>query len=205
MTEENNELAVRREKLKSLRDNGLAFPNDFKRNVVAGEVHAKYETCDAETLESQANRVSIAGRIMTRRLMGKASFAHIKDMAVEEYEDGFLLSEVPMGEGMLDLKEMARLLRQKDPNMIFDLEMIISRFLRTDIFAIERTTSRRGLFSSNCRNLLNTLNMTCCAITISAKASISNCVFRNSSPDNQFLRLRLVSPASYKHAFQRRC
>ena len=59
-----------------------------------------------------------------RRLLPYAFFAHLKDMAVEDYEDGFLLSEVPMGEGILDLKEMVRLLRQKDPNMIFELEMI---------------------------------------------------------------------------------
>ncbi len=45
-------------------------------------------------------------------------------MAVEEYEDGFLLSEVPLGEGILDLKQIVQTLRQKDPNMIFDLEMI---------------------------------------------------------------------------------
>jgi len=51
-------------------------------------------------------------------------FAHVKDMAVEEYADGFLLAEVPMGEGFLDLKQMVQLLREKDPNMIFDLEMI---------------------------------------------------------------------------------
>jgi 3-oxoisoapionate decarboxylase len=61
-------------------------------------------------------------------------FAHIKDMAVQEYEDGFLLSEVPMGEGMLDIKEMVRLLRQKDPNMIFDLEMITRDPLKIPVY-----------------------------------------------------------------------
>ena len=63
-----------------------------------------------------------------------AFYAHIKDMAVEEYEDGFLLSEVPMGEGILDLKEMVRLLRQKDPNMIFGLEMITRDPLKIPVF-----------------------------------------------------------------------
>jgi 3-oxoisoapionate decarboxylase len=61
-------------------------------------------------------------------------FAHIKDMAVEPYEDGFLLSEVPMGEGILDLKQMVQLLRQKDPNMIFDLEMITRDPLKIPIY-----------------------------------------------------------------------
>ena len=61
-------------------------------------------------------------------------FAHIKDMAVEEYEDGFLLSEVPMGEGILDLKQMVQILRQKDPNMIFDLEMITRDPLKIPVY-----------------------------------------------------------------------
>ena len=61
-------------------------------------------------------------------------YAHIKDMAVEEYEDGFLLSEVPMGEGILDLKGMVGLLRQKDPKMIFGLEMITRDPLKIPVF-----------------------------------------------------------------------
>lgn len=69
-----------------------------------------------------------------RTLAPYVFFAHIKDMAVEEYEDGFLLSEVPMGEGMLDLKQMVQILRQKDPNMIFDLEMITRDPLKIPIY-----------------------------------------------------------------------
>jgi hypothetical protein len=45
-------------------------------------------------------------------------------MAVQSYEEGFLLSEVPLGEGFLDLKGMVAALRQKDAKMPFDLEMI---------------------------------------------------------------------------------
>ena len=69
-----------------------------------------------------------------RTLLPYAFFAHIKDVAVEDYEDGFLLSEVPMGEGMLNLEEMVRLLRQKDPNMIFELEMITRDPLKIPVF-----------------------------------------------------------------------
>ena len=69
-----------------------------------------------------------------RTLAPYVFFAHIKDMAVEEYEDGFLLSEVPMGEGILDLKQIVQLLRQKDPNMIFDLEMITRDPLKIPIY-----------------------------------------------------------------------
>lgn len=49
---------------------------------------------------------------------------HIKDMAMEEYADGFLLSEVPLGKGILDLPRMVELCRQKNPAVTFSLEMI---------------------------------------------------------------------------------
>jgi len=69
-----------------------------------------------------------------RALAPYAVFAHIKDMAVEEYEDGFLLSEVPFGEGFLDLKQIVQILRQKDPNIIFDLEMITRDPLKIPVY-----------------------------------------------------------------------
>ncbi len=53
-----------------------------------------------------------------------AIFSHIKDMGVQEYPDGFLLSEVPFGDGVIDLKQRVAQLRAKDPNMLFCLEMI---------------------------------------------------------------------------------
>jgi 3-oxoisoapionate decarboxylase len=59
---------------------------------------------------------------------------HIKDMAVEPYEDGFLLSEVPLGDGFLDLKTMVKKLRQKDPNMALDLETITRDPLKIPVF-----------------------------------------------------------------------
>jgi sugar phosphate isomerase/epimerase len=59
---------------------------------------------------------------------------HIKDMAVEPYEDGFLLSEVPLGEGFLDIKGMVATLQKKDPNMAFDLEMITREPLKIPVF-----------------------------------------------------------------------
>ena len=60
--------------------------------------------------------------------------AHIKDMAVESYEDGFLLSEVLLGDGLLDLKGMMKTLRAKDPNMMFDLEMITREPLKIPVY-----------------------------------------------------------------------
>ena len=79
--EEHEQIAQRRAKLQDMRDEGIAFPNDFRRDVMAGELHAKYADMDADTLEEQAIRVRIAGRMMTRRIMGKAAFAHVQDMS----------------------------------------------------------------------------------------------------------------------------
>jgi len=79
--DENRLIAERRAKLAALRENGLAFPNDFRRNVVAGELHAKYGEMEKEALEAEGVRVAVAGRMMGQRVMGKASFAQIKDMS----------------------------------------------------------------------------------------------------------------------------
>ena len=59
---------------------------------------------------------------------------HIKDMAVEHYEDGFLLSEVPLGEGFLDIRGMVAAIQKKDPNIPFDLEMITRDPLKIPVF-----------------------------------------------------------------------
>lgn len=53
-----------------------------------------------------------------------AHSVHLKDMGVEEYEDGFLLSEVPLGEGYLDTPKMVKVLREAKPDLQFSLEMI---------------------------------------------------------------------------------
>ena len=69
-----------------------------------------------------------------RALAPYVCFAHIKDNAVQEYEDGFLLSEVPLGEGILDLKQIVQMLRAVDPNMIMDLEMITRDPLKIPVY-----------------------------------------------------------------------
>ncbi len=77
----NEQIAQRRAKLAELRAQGNPFPNDFRRNVVAGELHAEYDSKDAASLEAVPVRVKVAGRLMTRRIMGKASFCHLQDMS----------------------------------------------------------------------------------------------------------------------------
>ena len=79
--DENEQIALRRQKLADLRQQGNAFPNDFRRNVVAGELHAEYGEKDPAEVETRHVRVKVAGRMMTRRVMGKASFAHLQDMS----------------------------------------------------------------------------------------------------------------------------
>ena len=74
-------IAQRREKLEKLREAEQAYPNDFRRDSLADELHQTHGESDKETLESVRIRVSVAGRMMTRRVMGKASFAHIQDMS----------------------------------------------------------------------------------------------------------------------------
>ena len=79
--DENKLIAQRREKLRALRENGIAFPNDFRRNVMGGELVAEYGDRPAEELEAMGLRVKVAGRLMSRRVMGKASFCHLQDMS----------------------------------------------------------------------------------------------------------------------------
>ena len=79
--DENRLIAQRREKLTELREQGNAFPNDFRRNVVNAELTVEYENASAEDLTATPRRVKIAGRLMTKRVMGKASFANIRDMS----------------------------------------------------------------------------------------------------------------------------
>ena len=78
---ENDLIAQRRQQLHELRESGNAFSNDFRRDSLAADLVAKYEEKTKEELEGEGVKVAIAGRMMSRRIMGKASFAHIQDMS----------------------------------------------------------------------------------------------------------------------------
>ncbi len=71
----------RRTKLRELRAQGNAFPNDFRRGYLAADLHRDYGARSNEELEPQKVEVSVAGRMMLKRVMGKASFATIQDMS----------------------------------------------------------------------------------------------------------------------------
>ena len=78
---ENQIVAERRAKLGELRAAGHAYPNDFRRDALAGELHGRFDALDNETLEPLAARVAVAGRMMLKRVMGKACFATLQDMS----------------------------------------------------------------------------------------------------------------------------
>ncbi|MDH5857150.1 lysine--tRNA ligase [Lampropedia aestuarii] len=82
--DENKLIAERREKLQALRESASAqgvpaFPNDFRPEHRAKGLHDAYDSTETEALEGQAARASVAGRMMLKRVMGKASFATIQD------------------------------------------------------------------------------------------------------------------------------
>lgn len=80
--DENHVIAERREKLNQLREaETAAFPNDFKPQHQAGALHAEFDALDKETLDPQENPACVAGRIMLKRVMGKASFITIQDVS----------------------------------------------------------------------------------------------------------------------------
>ncbi|MDX8397559.1 MAG: lysine--tRNA ligase [Mariprofundaceae bacterium] len=73
------QMTVRREKLKVLREAGLDYPNTWRTNAFAAEIHAKYGELEKEALVELAVEVSVAGRMMAHRVMGKSSFIKVQD------------------------------------------------------------------------------------------------------------------------------
>lgn len=77
--DENELISQRREKLNAWRENTQAYPNTFKPEHLAESLIEEFGDLEKEALEEQAIEVSLAGRMMSRRIMGKASFAHLQD------------------------------------------------------------------------------------------------------------------------------
>ena len=81
MEDDSNKLIEeRRAKLKALRAKGTAFPNDFARANYAGDLAASHGGATNEALEASPVKVTVAGRLMLKRVMGKACFGTIRDM-----------------------------------------------------------------------------------------------------------------------------
>ena len=82
--DENKLIAERRAKLATLREaakqaNTPVFPNDFRRNALAAQLHDAFGERDTAWLEANPTRVDVGGRMLFKRVMGKASFAKIAD------------------------------------------------------------------------------------------------------------------------------
>ncbi|HYU70691.1 MAG TPA: lysine--tRNA ligase [Burkholderiales bacterium] len=78
---ENQLIEDRRAKLAELRKRGTAFPNDFRREHLAGDLHSAWDGKSNEEIEPKAVKATVAGRMMLKRVMGKASFATLQDMS----------------------------------------------------------------------------------------------------------------------------
>jgi len=94
--DENRLIAERRAKLQALRASGApAFPNDFVPDARAGQLHARYGGQDKAALDAASTTVSVVGRMMLKRVMGKASFATVQDASgrIQIYLDRNSLGE----------------------------------------------------------------------------------------------------------------
>ena len=77
--DENRIIAERRAKLARMREQGVAYPNDFERKDLFGDLRAQWGDKTAEELEAADINVAVSGRMMLKRIMGKASFATVHD------------------------------------------------------------------------------------------------------------------------------
>jgi lysyl-tRNA synthetase class 2 len=77
--DENHLITERRAKLAKLRERGIAFPNDFRRDALAGDILTAYGEKSGDALDAAAIRVRVAGRMRTKHVMKKSSFAKIED------------------------------------------------------------------------------------------------------------------------------
>ena len=93
--DDNALVAERRGKLARLREAGVAYPNDFRRDALAADLHATCGNRSDESLAAHPIRVRVAGRMMFKRVMGKASFAKLQDASgqIQVY-----LQAQPLGE-----------------------------------------------------------------------------------------------------------
>jgi lysyl-tRNA synthetase class 2 len=77
--DENKLIAERRGKLDLLREGGNAYPNDFRRNALAGQLHQTFASHEDTVLREEHVKVAVSGRMMVKRVMGKASFIKLQD------------------------------------------------------------------------------------------------------------------------------
>ncbi len=79
--DDNDIISQRRARLDELRATGNAYPNDFRRDTLAADLHERFGGLDREQLEAETATFKLAGRMMSRRVMGKVAFVHLRDMS----------------------------------------------------------------------------------------------------------------------------
>ncbi len=79
--DDNKLIALRRQKLHELRQQGNAYPTDFRRDALAAELHAACGEQEPAALEAESRYVAVAGRMLAKRVMGKASFVRLRDQS----------------------------------------------------------------------------------------------------------------------------
>jgi lysyl-tRNA synthetase, class II len=77
--DDNYVIAERKRKLAELREQGEAYPNGFRRDSLAADLHGLFDARSDDELQAEPIEVSVAGRMMAKRVMGKASFTHLQD------------------------------------------------------------------------------------------------------------------------------
>ena len=95
--DENKLIAERKSKLALLRESGNPYINDFKPQNLASSIHEKFDSFSNEDLQEAGEFVTVAGRLMLKRIMGKASFVQLQDtsgqiqlfVTRDELEEGF--------------------------------------------------------------------------------------------------------------------
>ena len=97
--DENRIVAERRRKLQQLRDKGVAYPNDFERTDLFGDLIRQYAECTPEELQDKNVHVNVAGRMMLKRVMGKVSFATVHDFTGDLQ---FFIAEDAVGPALYD-------------------------------------------------------------------------------------------------------
>src|SRR2546422_112457 len=102
------------------------YPKKLRAKAEAYEMYFEGQTGLPQQSSDVGNNIALLEEPMAvvEALAPFAFSTHLKDMAVQEYEEGFLLSEVPLGEGFLDLKKMVAVLQTSNPTIQFNLEMI---------------------------------------------------------------------------------
>jgi sugar phosphate isomerase/epimerase len=111
----------------------LAVENhkDYRADELAEQLRKLRSEFVGATVDTGNNLALLEDAAETVKTLAPwATTCHLKDMAVEESADGFLLSEVPLGQGFLDLKAIVKVLRAANPAIRFNLEMITRDPLR---------------------------------------------------------------------------